>query len=577
MINGNEKNKKYITNIQKNGRNYNINLYTEKEKLEISIKSIKNNKSKVNYANNYSLRQLKIINYKYFNSFDNLENICIDLDEQIKNNNISIEEINEFIILSITIVKENESVNIIFKLYQNNETDFHLHTSNLTKNINPFSIMLKNPKKEDSNIYFKKRKNSSSSKEIELGSNSDDDKKNKSKNILRNQNSKSKNKSKKNYNNEDSKSSNSNSYKNEEKKEKEKEKEHEEDEDNESNLKYKSPKKNNKSGDESSDDEITKNSRKYRKIKKEKEVKNDEPRENKRKKKKRKKRRKKRKVSSSEEKNDKEENNKNITTEISIIRKEDLKRLEEMTGLPMPERENLKNFVNSRIFFTKNELQMVKNKITKGVKNKHAYFETLYRASIDKDYENSINLNCEGIYPQLILFYCKEGQRFGIYIEKEKHTGFFGHISYREVPGTSFLISLNSLKIYDILEGKKATEDREEKLCFGRSFLFNENGSNWLIFTPRNEFLNTKCMLGDKENSFGKININEIVGKKNEYTLRDVEIFKVIVYSDDEDKDNDECSYISEKEIKTKNFSKNSVGDDDTIKVRNYKIQQNFE
>ena len=574
MINGNEKNKKYITNIQKNGRNYNINLYTEKEKLEISIKSIKNNKSKVNYANNYSLRQLKIINYKYFNSFDNLENICIDLDEQIKNNNISIEEINEFIILSITIVKENESVSIIFKLYQNNETDFHLHTSNLTKNINPFSIMLKNPKKEDSNIYFKKRKNSSSSKEIELGSNSDDDKKNKSKNILRNKNSKSKNKSKKNYNNEDSKSSKSNSYKNEEKKEKEKENEEEDDE---SNLKYKSPKKNNKSGDESSDDEITKNSRKYRKIKKEKEVKNDEPRENKRKKKKRKKRRKKRKVSSSEEKNDKEENNKNITTEISIIRKEDLKRLEEMTGLPMPERENLKNFVNSRIFFTKNELQMVKNKITKGVKNKHAYFETLYRASIDKDYENSINLNCEGIYPQLILFYCKEGQRFGIYIEKEKHTGFFGHISYREVPGTSFLISLNSLKIYDILEGKKATEDREEKLCFGRSFLFNENGSNWLIFTPRNEFLNTKCMLGDKENSFGKININEIVGKKNEYTLRDVEIFKVIVYSDDEDKDNDECSYISEKEIKTKNFSKNSVGDDDTIKVRNYKIQQNFE
>ena len=574
MINGNEKNKKYITNIQKNGRNYNINLYTEKEKLEISIKSIKNNKSKVNYANNYSLRQLKIINYKYFNSFDNLENICIDLDEQIKNNNISIEEINEFIILSITIVKENESVNIIFKLYQNNETDFHLHTSNLTKNINPFSIMLKNPKKEDSNIYFKKRKNSSSSKEIELGSNSDDDKKNKSKNILRNKNSKSKNKSKKNYNNEDSKSSNSNSYKNEEKKGKGKEYEEEDDE---SNLKYKSPKKNNKSGDESSDDEITKNSRKYRKIKKEKEVKNDEPRENKRKKKKRKKRRKKRKVSSAEEKNDKEENNKNITTEISIIRKEDLKRLEEMTGLPMPERENLKNFVNSRIFFTKNELQMVKNKITKGVKNKHAYFETLYRASIDKDYENSINLNCEGIYPQLILFYCKEGQRFGIYIEKEKHTGFFGHISYREVPGTSFLISLNSLKIYDILEGKKATEDREEKLCFGRSFLFNENGSNWLIFTPRNEFLNTKCMLGDKENSFGKININEIVGKKNEYTLRDVEIFKVIVYSDDEDKDNDECSYISEKEIKTKNFSKNSVGDDDTIKVRNYKIQQNFE
>ena len=115
---------------------------------------------------------------------------------------------------------------------------------------------------------------------------------------------------------------------------------------------------------------------------------------------------------------------------------------------------------------------MVKNKIVKNKKHLHAYFEILYRASIDGDFEDTINSLCEGIYPQLILFYTDDGARFGIYIEKEKHTSFFGNVSYREVPGTSFLISLNSLKTYNILEGKKASDDREEKLCFRRRFYY---------------------------------------------------------------------------------------------------------
>ena len=50
---------------------------------------------------------------------------------------------------------------------------------------------------------------------------------------------------------------------------------------------------------------------------------------------------------------------------------------------------------------------MVKNKIVKNKKHLHAYFEILYRASIDGDFEDTINSLCEGIYPQLILFYTK--------------------------------------------------------------------------------------------------------------------------------------------------------------------------
>ena len=203
----------------------------------------------------------------------------------------------------------------------------------------------------------------------------------------------------------------------------------------------------------------------------------------------------------------------------------------------MVKREDLKEYINSRIVFTKKELQMVKKKITNGNKNFHAYFEVLYRASIDGDNEDSINYLCEGIYPQLILFYTQDGARFGVYIEKQKHIDFFGNVKYKEIPGTSFLISLNSLKTYNILKGEKATDDRPEKLCFGRTFYYNNNESNWLIYTPRNDFIDSKCMIGDKLSSFGNINTNEIVGIKKYYYLKEVEIFKVIVYENDNEND----------------------------------------
>jgi hypothetical protein len=243
----------------------------------------------------------------------------------------------------------------------------------------------------------------------------------------------------------------------------------------------------------------------------------------------------------------------------------------------MTEREDLKEFINSRIFFTLKELQFVKNRVVNNNKHKHSYFEVLYRASIDGDYEDKIISCCEGIYPQLILFFTEEGARFGVYIEKKKSVSFFGNISYKEIPGTSFLISLNSLKIYEIQKGKKATEDRPEKLCFGRSFYFNNNESNWFIYTPRNNFLGVKCMIGDKECSFGNIDTNDIIGFRQEYELIDVEIFKVVVYTGDDDEDEEfiDNKYIREKEIKIRNFSKkNKRNNKDTIKIRNLKIER---
>ena len=246
----------------------------------------------------------------------------------------------------------------------------------------------------------------------------------------------------------------------------------------------------------------------------------------------------------------KNDNNGEVTRNIEINKdvsfdeeEKQNERIEEMnkeqmrkTGLPMPKREDIKKYINSRIFFTIKEMQTVKKKITGDRENLHACFEVLYRASIDGDFEDAITHMCEGIYPQLVLFYTQEGARFGVYINKEKKVGFFGGVTYKEIPGTSFLIGLNTLKIYDILPNQKATDDRPEKLCFGRSFYYNENnGTNWLIFVPKNLFLGVELKLGEKECNFGNVDPKDIIGIQKDYILEDVEIFKVIITDDKDD------------------------------------------
>jgi hypothetical protein len=234
------------------------------------------------------------------------------------------------------------------------------------------------------------------------------------------------------------------------------------------------------------------------------------------------------------------------------------------TGLPMVKRENLKPYINSRIFFTKKELKMVKKRIVKGNKNLQLYLDLLYRASMDGDFEDSIISFSEGVYPQLVLFYTEDGARFGAYVEKEKTVSMFGRVSYKEVPGTSFLLSLNSLKIYDINKGEIATDNREERLCFGRSFLFNENGSNWFLYHPRNQFLDIKCMIGDKKSNFGEINTDEIVGTKKDYYLKDVEIFKVTVEREEHD---------DKKEVKMKGNVRHSKRPASSMKMRKKRLE----
>ncbi len=552
-------NKKYISNINKNNQKYTITIYIDNEKLNISLNYTNNflNNS-FQYSNYYSYRQLVIMN-KFFKNYNNLEDIAIKLNQELqKTDNVTIKYFKDNIILSIAIKDEKESTNLYFKLSQNKETNNMNSEQNKYSDSREIKSMLCDLNEKinilENNMSFRSKydglpKKSSFNNVDNIYDNSliiftinnmitrmadlDKSKQLKDKKIQELEYIIQQQKSERNSHNynmvkkprgliEDFQNSNDSKIIKKSKNSK-----------NSGKLKSKKAKsvvKNNKkykNSDASLDNDINKKNRNQSSLGFSRKT-------------------------NEEEKNNEIENKEKESNYNSLNYNEEDNKAQ--TNLAMVDREDLRNYVNSRIFFTKKELIMVKRKILKGQKKMVVLFDIIYRATIDGDYEYVINHNCEGVYPQLILFYTHQGARFGIYIEKEKHTNILGNVSYKEVPGSSFILSLNSLQTFDILPEKKATEDSDEKLSFGRSFLFNKNGSNWLIFTPRNEFLNARCIFGDQEGVFGKIDVDKIIGTNKTYQLKEVEIFKVSIepledFSTDEEKNKNEKK-VNNKKVK---------------------------
>ena len=207
----------------------------------------------------------------------------------------------------------------------------------------------------------------------------------------------------------------------------------------------------------------------------------------------------------------------------------------EKLGIPLVPREDLKKYVNSRIIFTKNELRLLKSKLSNGNKKIHIFFDLLYRASVDGDVEEMIKNNIEDKEKLLTLFYTYEGARFGVYINRKKTTSLFKGKIYKEIPGTSFIVSLNYSRFFDISPNRISKEDStKDCLCFGKTFYLNSNGSNWLINTPRSKFLKKRCIIGNQSSDYMYFNPEIIVGNKKEYHIKDVEIFHVAIEKDRE-------------------------------------------
>ena len=94
------------------------------------------------------------------------------------------------------------------------------------------------------------------------------------------------------------------------------------------------------------------------------------------------------------------------------------------------------------------------------------------------------------------------------------------------------------LRFFDILPNKTSKEGEENTLCFGRTFYLNKNGTNWIINTPRNAFLKKRCIIGDKGGDYIDLDTEFLVGIKDEYHLKDVEVFEVCLEKDEDNNDN---------------------------------------
>ena len=202
--------------------------------------------------------------------------------------------------------------------------------------------------------------------------------------------------------------------------------------------------------------------------------------------------------------------------------------IKEKYGIPLIQREDLKKYINSRIIFTKTELKLLKTKLSGGEKKLHVFFDLLYRASIDGDYEEIIRENIINKEKILTLFYTYEGSRFGVYIFQKMSASFLKGKKYKEVPGESFIVSLNNLKFFDISPNKTSKEGHDNFLSFGRTFYLNANGTNWLIYTPRSNFLKKRCIIGNQQGEYIDFEKEILIGNNNEYHIKDVEIFEVV-------------------------------------------------
>ena len=216
----------------------------------------------------------------------------------------------------------------------------------------------------------------------------------------------------------------------------------------------------------------------------------------------------------------------------------------EKLAIPIVPRQDLKKYVNSRIIFTKAELRLLKTKLSGGDKHIHVFFDLLYRASLDGDYEEIIKENTYDAEKTLTLFYTYEGSRFGVYVQKRKATTFLKGKTYKEVPGTSFIVSLNNLRFFNISPNQTSKGGHEDDLCFGRTFYLNRNGSNWLIYTPKSNFLKKRCFIGNQKGEYIKFDPEILIGNKNDYHIKDIEIFHVVFEKDENnEKDNDKKKY----------------------------------
>ena len=219
--------------------------------------------------------------------------------------------------------------------------------------------------------------------------------------------------------------------------------------------------------------------------------------------------------------------------------------------LPIVQREDIQIYCKSHIIFTKDELRLLKKRLNNN-KEKSVFFDVLYRATEDGDNVDAVKKIMNKEKRTLTLFYTEKGARFGIFVEKKLDTSILMTKYLDERNGTCFLVSLNNLEIYQI---HKNFTSCENKLCFIKNKKKNKNGSSYAIYTPPKNFLGITCYMGDLQKQFNIENNEDIIGEKEEYKLKEVEVCKVSIEKKREQELSRLTSFVQKKskDIKEKN------------------------
>ena len=205
-----------------------------------------------------------------------------------------------------------------------------------------------------------------------------------------------------------------------------------------------------------------------------------------------------------------------------------------INSIPPAKRDkNLK--LNSKIIFTNKEVNFITQRISEGEYNIKVQLILIYRATSDGDFENAVKMKCENKLITLTLFQTMEGARFGFYIERRKKTTLKSGTKILEIPGSSFLVGLNNLVIYNVSYRQNSLFYKNDNLlCFGYCSSINNNKTKWLVNTPRNNFLGKKCLFGDKNDIYFNLKTTKIIGNNLAYHIKEVEVFEVkIIYRDE--------------------------------------------
>ena len=195
-------------------------------------------------------------------------------------------------------------------------------------------------------------------------------------------------------------------------------------------------------------------------------------------------------------------------------------RIKELEKIKIKEEEE-KYKIDSKIFFGKDEIEFIKNRLNEIFFNKKISFNLLYRATRDGDKPSNFHSKCDNITQVLTLYKTTKGIKFGAYTD----IGFDCSSQWKK-DLKSFIFSLDKRKIYNAIGDHQVG-------CYeviGPSFGLNDVAIYLFDNVPILSQKSYGHHTNKKISSFIGLNDYEINNGEEYFNLQEVEVFQVKGY-----------------------------------------------